>query len=46
MSRSKVFAAAAAACFTLAALSAGGVTTWPAWAWGFGGFAAWMMATI
>jgi hypothetical protein len=31
-------------CFAIAALIAGGIFHGPEWAWGFGGFAAWLLA--
>lgn len=43
---SKLLLAAGAVCFVLAAITVAGssVLGAPAWAWGFGGFAAWCLA--
>jgi hypothetical protein len=43
---SRLFMLAAFVCFLIAALCAGGVVSWPMWAWGFGGFASYALAWV
>lgn len=44
LTASKLLLLAACILFVVAALSAGGVVAEPAWAFGFGGLAAWALA--